>query len=81
MGTQDFLFFALGGGFLILVGFLSFAAYRLAQFLKTLTLIFQDAKNITNNIAMLKNWIKLGLLNLLSLFLNKVSKKIVNKQK
>lgn len=71
MVSQDFLFYSLGLGFLVLVGFLSYAAYSLAQSLKTLTLVLKNAEDISNDIGELKNGIKFGLLNLLHIFFKK----------
>ena len=75
MVSQDFLYYSLGVGFLILVGFLSYTAYQLAQSLKTLNLILQNAEDITNDVDMLKNGVKFGFLNILSMFLKKGGKK------
>lgn len=75
MLSQDFLFYSLGVGFLILVGFLSYAVYSLAQSLKALTQILQDVENISNYIDKLENQIKLGILNLLHIFLKKGGEK------
>lgn len=75
MVSQDFLFYSLGVGFLILVGFLSYAVYCLAKSLKTLTLIFQNAENISNEIGKLGTGIRFGLQSLLNIFLKKRSEK------
>ena len=75
MASQDFLFYSLGLGFLILVGFLSYAAYCLAKSLKTLSLILQDAEDISNDINKLEKGIKSRLLNLLRIFLKKGGEK------
>lgn len=77
MNTQDLLVYTFGIGFLVLMGFLSYAAYWLAQSLKRLTSILQNAENVTNDVSMFKNWIKLGLLNLLSMFLKRGGEKNV----
>lgn len=75
MNSQDFLFYSVGIGFLILVGFVSLAAYRLAQSFKKITLILQNAENlsedISNDLEKLKSGVKLGILNLLQIFLKK----------
>lgn len=75
MASQDFLFYSLGLGFLILVGFLSYAAYSLAQSLKTLTLILKNAEDISNDINKLEKGIKFRLLNLLHIFSKKGGEK------
>lgn len=75
MNSQDFLFYSVGIGFLILVGFVSFASYRLAQSLKKITQILQNAENLSEDISddleKLKSGVKLGVLNLLQIFLKK----------
>ncbi len=75
MLSQDFLFYSLGIGFLVLVGFLSYAAYQLAQSLRTLNLILQNAEDITSDVDMIKNGVKFGFLNILSMFLKKGGEK------
>lgn len=80
MASQDFLFYALGFGFLILVGFLSYASFCLAKSLKTLTLILQNAEDISNDLDKLEHGIKFGLLNLLHIFSKKEGgEKMANK--
>lgn len=75
MTSQDFLYYALGFGFLVLVGFLSLAAYRMSESLQRLTQILQNAEDISEDISSdigkLKNGIRLALLNLLQLFIKK----------
>ena len=71
MTPQDFLFYSLGIGFLILIGFLSYAAFSLSQTLKNLTSILVKIDDIAKDADDLKNKIKLGILNLMSMFLKK----------
>jgi gas vesicle protein len=81
MTSQDFLFYSVGLGFLILVGFLSYTSFCLAKSLKTLTLILQDAEDISNDIDKLEHGIKSGLLNLLGIFSKKEGgEKMTNKK-
>lgn len=75
MVSQDFLFYSLAFGFLILVGLLSYAAYSLAQSLKTLTRILKNAENISDDIGKLEKGIKFRLLNLLHIFIKKGGEK------
>lgn len=75
MATQDFLFYALGIGFLVLVGFLSYASYWLAQSLKALTRTVQNAESITSDIFALRNWLEFSFLKLISTFINVLHKK------
>ncbi len=62
MSTQDFLFISLGVGFLILVGFLSYAAYHLAITLKSAREVIDNAEDITNDVRAMKNQLKGGML-------------------
>ncbi len=71
MVSSDFLFYSLGIGFLILVGFVCYAAVNLSQTLKKLTSILVKVDDIAKDAEDLKNTIKLGILNLMSMFLKK----------
>ena len=75
MASQDFLFYSLGFGFLILVGFLSYAAFRLAESFRTLTQILQTVEDVSNYIDKLASVIKVGILNLSQIFLKKGGEK------
>ena len=71
MTSQDFLFYSLGIGFLILVGFLSYAAFNLSQTLKKSTSILEKVDDITKDVDDLKNVIKHGIQYLMNLFTKK----------
>jgi hypothetical protein len=71
VASYDFFFYSLGIGFLVLVGFLSYAALNLSQTLKELTSILVKVDDIAKDADDLKNNIKLGILNLMSMFLKK----------
>lgn len=71
MTSQDFFYYALGIGFLILVGFLSYAAYNLSLTLKELTPILKKLGDLTKDIDNLKNYAKTGILFLTNLFTKK----------
>lgn len=71
MNTQDFFYFSVGIGFLVLVGFLSYAAFSLSKTLKKLTSILIKVDDVAKDAEDLKNTIKLGILNLMSMFLKK----------
>lgn len=73
--SQDFLFYSLGAGFLILVGFSSYAFYNLSKSLKEATSILTKVDDITRDVESLKDLIKSGLLYLVSMFSKKVPKK------
>lgn len=79
MTSQDFFFYSVGLSFLILVGFVSYVAYRLAESFKTLTQILQNvdgiSADISNDIDKLVDGIKSGFLNLLRIFLRKGGEK------
>ena len=68
MVSQDFLFYSLGIGFLILVGFVSYAAYNLSLTLKELTSILTKVDDIAQDAEDLKNYIKKGIMSFLNLF-------------
>jgi hypothetical protein len=71
MSSQEFLYYSLGIGFLVLVGYLCYLLYHLTQAVKTLKLVIEDAEDITKDISKIKNSIKLGLFSLLSSFIKK----------
>ncbi|MEK7470656.1 MAG: hypothetical protein AAB622_01490 [Patescibacteria group bacterium] len=71
MAPQDFLFYSLGIGFLILVGFLSYAAYNLSITLKELTSILTKVDDIAKDAEDLKNYIKNGIQFLINMFVKK----------
>lgn len=71
MTSQDFLFYSVGVGFLILVGFLSYAAFNLSQTLKKSTSILEKVDDITKDVDDLKNVIKHGIKYLMNLFTKK----------
>lgn len=75
MVSQDFLFYSLGIGFLILVVFFSYVAYHLAKCLKTLAVILHNVADISNDIDKIENAIKFGMLSLSHLFLKKGGEK------
>lgn len=76
MTPQDFLFYSLGAGFLILVGFLSYSAYNFSKSLKEVISILKKVDAITKDVESLKDTVKSGILYLVSMF---SSKKGVNK--
>ena len=76
----DFLYYSLGIGFLILVGFLSYAAISLSQTLKRMTSILVKVDDITKDVNDLKDLIKSGILYLLSMFNKKEVKENDNKK-
>lgn len=80
MISQDFLFYSLGLGFLILVGFISYAAFNLSKTLKEATSILVKVDDITKDVESLKDVIKNGIFYLMSLFSKKEVKKNDNKK-
>jgi hypothetical protein len=71
MFSLNLLYFSLSIGFLILVGFLSYAAFNLSQTLKKTTSILVKVDDIAKDANDLKNTIKFEVLNLISMFLKK----------
>jgi len=73
--SQDFLFYILAFGFIILVGFVSYTAYRLAEALKSLKVLIDNLEDTARDLNIVKNKIKLGaltsLVTLLRMFLKK----------
>lgn len=71
MTSLDLLYVSLAVGFLILVGFVSYAAYNLSRTLKELTSILEKVDDITKDVDELKNHIKNGILYLKDLLVRK----------
>ena len=71
MQSLNILYYSLAIGFLVLVGFVSYAAFNLSQTLKKLTSILNKVDDIATDADYLKNTIKSGLLNLMSMFIKK----------
>jgi hypothetical protein len=61
MSPLDFLYYSLSLGFIVLVIFLSIAAYRLAQTLKTFKTLLDRTEDITRDVQMMKDQLKGGL--------------------
>lgn len=64
MPYQNFFYAALGVGFLILVGFISYAAYQLSLTLKELRFLIEDVDDTARDIQTIKNEIKFGFIKL-----------------
>lgn len=75
MSSLDILYYSLAAGFLILVGFVSYAAFNLSQTLKETTSILERIDDITKDVEEFKNYIKQGILYLKSLFTRKGGEK------
>ena len=71
MVSGDLLNYSLGGGFLIIVGFASYALYNLSQTLKESTSILTKVDDITKDVESLKDVIKNGIIYLMSIFSKK----------
>lgn len=71
MNALDFLYYSLGVGFLVFVGFASYSLFNLSITLKTSTSILLKVDDITKDVESLKDVIKNGILYLLSMFSNK----------
>lgn len=66
MSIQDFLFVSLSLGFLILVGFISLAAFRAAQTLRSMKFLIDNLEDTSRDINSLKNNLKFGALGIAS---------------
>ncbi len=75
MTSQDILYYSLATGFLILVGFVSYAAFNLSLTLKKLSSILEKIDDITKDVDDLKNIIKDGILFLKHLLVGKGGEK------
>lgn len=76
MISLNFLYYSLGIGFLVLVGFLSFAAYSLSESLKKISSILVKVDDVAKDAENLKDLIKNGVIYLMGMFTKKeVTKK------
>jgi hypothetical protein len=66
MSSLDALYYALAVGFLIFVGFISFALYRLGIALETLNRVLREVEDIARDIGSVKNFLKVGLLGIIN---------------
>jgi len=71
MLSLNLLYFSLAIGFLVFVGFVSYAAYNLSITLKRLTSVLIKVDDVAKDANDLKNLIKSGVLGLLSMFTKK----------
>jgi hypothetical protein len=71
MISLNLLYYSLGIGFLILVGFLSYAAFSLSKTLKKLTSILVKVDDVAKDADDLKNYVKQGILYLMNMFVKK----------
>ncbi|OGE14650.1 hypothetical protein A2111_02505 [Candidatus Daviesbacteria bacterium GWA1_38_6] len=62
MSSQEFLYYSLAIGFIVLVGFISFAMFHLAESLKSLKVLLENIDDTTKDFNLIKNKIKLGAL-------------------
>jgi len=68
MISQNFLYYSIGIGFLVLVGFLSWAAFSLSKTLRKLTSILEKVNDVAKDADNLKNYTKTGILYLVNMF-------------
>ncbi|MGA3292193.1 MAG: hypothetical protein ABSC49_03570 [Candidatus Microgenomates bacterium] len=71
MLSLNFLYYSLGIGFLILVGFLSYAAFSLSKTLKRLNSILIKVDDVASDAEELKNFLKSGIIYLKDMFVKK----------
>jgi len=71
MVSQNFMNYSVGIGFLILVVFLSYATFSLSRTLNKFTSILTKADALAKDAEDFKNYIKQGILYLVSLFVKK----------
>ena len=70
MSSLDFLYICLGIGFLILVGFISYASYHLVDTLKSVKGLADDYHYVVSDIKAVEKLLKSGLLHTLTVFLD-----------
>lgn len=63
MVSLDVLYYALAVGFLVFVGFASYALYRLGKAFESLNLVIREVEDVARDIDMAKNLIKSGILS------------------
>lgn len=73
MNLQNFLYLSLAVGFLILVGFISFAAYRIGKTAESIKEVVDNAEDITHDVKTVKNQIKSGLITTFMTGLNLIT--------
>ncbi|HUW24647.1 MAG TPA: hypothetical protein VMW04_03400 [Patescibacteria group bacterium] len=65
MTSLDVLYYALAGGFLVFVGFVSFVLYRLGIALITLNQVLGEIEDVMRDIDAAKNFLKVGVLGMI----------------
>jgi hypothetical protein len=70
MLSLDVLYFALAGGFLVFIAFLSYVLYQLGLTLEAARKVVNDVEDITRDIDALKNSLKLGFWGLINYLLS-----------
>ncbi len=75
MSSLDFLYYALGGGFLVLVGFLSYVLVHVVETLRSVKRMLDNVEDITNDVREVKNSMKSGAFHLGKLFLTNFASK------
>jgi hypothetical protein len=71
MYSLDFLYYALGVGFLILIGFICYVLYQLGLNLRETKIILSNVRDITTDVNLAGSQIKLIALNFLGRFFGK----------
>jgi hypothetical protein len=66
MSSLNFLYYALGAGFLVFIIFLSYALWQLGQTFKTLQLTILETRQIIRDAREVERGVRLGIINLLS---------------
>ena len=74
MSSADFFYISVGTGFWIIVAVTVFAGYHAVETMKDLRTAVGEVRGMAQNLEMLKNGIKVGVLTLVSNLLGKTSK-------
>lgn len=60
ISSVDFFYYAISIGFLILVGFLCYAAYHVGSTLKSLKILIEELEENTREFNAIKNKVRMG---------------------
>lgn len=60
MTSLDILYYSLSVGVIVLVGFISYFLFQIAETVKHLKTVARDAENVTHDLFLLKDGVKKG---------------------
>ncbi len=71
MLSLDVLYYALAGGFLVFIGFVSFLLYEMGSFISDLRSLSRNLEKISLDVLALKNGLKFGFWSLVGRWLGR----------